>query len=72
MKNIVSVIEGERFHQEIFTMKERYKGYWDLHVMADYCWSLKRNTLSFSFKKIIKEIILASFEVKLYICGKFS
>ncbi|RLU16501.1 hypothetical protein DMN91_010569 [Ooceraea biroi] len=34
---------GERFHQD-FKVKERYyQGRWDVHMMADYCWSLKRN-----------------------------
>ena len=35
--------QGERFHQDIKTMEERYQGRWDSHMMADYCWSLMRN-----------------------------
>ena len=35
---------GERFHQDIATMENRYKGKCKLNMMADYCWSLKRDT----------------------------
>ena len=35
--------QGERFHQNIRTMKERYQDRWDSHMMADYCWTLIRD-----------------------------
>lgn len=35
--------QGERFHQDLRTMKERYQGRWDSHMMADYYWSLQRD-----------------------------
>ncbi|GBP23798.1 hypothetical protein EVAR_13756_1 [Eumeta japonica] len=35
--------QGERFHQDLKMMEERYQGRWDCHMMADYCWSLKRD-----------------------------
>lgn len=35
--------QGERFHQDIRTMEERYQGRWDRHMMADYCWTLIRD-----------------------------
>lgn len=35
--------QGERFHQDIKTMEERYQGKWDTHMMADYCWNLLRD-----------------------------
>ncbi|PZC80047.1 hypothetical protein B5X24_HaOG215516 [Helicoverpa armigera] len=35
--------QGERFHQDIRIMEERYQGRWDSHMMADYCWTLKRD-----------------------------
>ncbi|KAI5696331.1 hypothetical protein M8J76_008968 [Diaphorina citri] len=35
--------QGERFHQDIKTMEDRYQGRWDVHMMADYCWNLKRD-----------------------------
>ena len=36
--------QRERFHQDIKLMEERYQGRWDERMMADYCWSLKRDT----------------------------
>ena len=33
--------QGERFHQDLKVMEERYQGRWDVHMMADYCWSIK-------------------------------
>ena len=38
----VSDEQGERFHQDLMTMEERYQGRWDVRMMADYCWSIKR------------------------------
>ena len=37
--------QGERFHQDLKVMEERYQGRWDRHMMADYCWSLQRHCL---------------------------
>lgn len=39
----VSDEQGERFHQDIKIMEERYQGQWDSNMMADYCWSLMRD-----------------------------
>ena len=36
--------QGERFHQDLKVMEERYQDRWDVHMMADYCWSIKRNS----------------------------
>lgn len=47
----VSEEQGERFHQDIKTMEERYQGRWDCHMMADYCWSLKRDVPKASYKR---------------------
>ena len=38
--------QGERFHQDIQIMEERYQGRWNTHMMADYCWSLQRDCSS--------------------------
>ena len=35
--------QGERFHQDIKTMENRYQGRWDAHMMADYCWNIMRD-----------------------------
>ena len=34
--------QGKRFHQEITVMEERYQGKWNVSMIADYCWCLKR------------------------------
>lgn len=39
----VSDEQGERFHQDIKVMEERYQGRWDTHMIADYCWSIQRD-----------------------------
>ena len=39
----VSKKQGDRFHQDIRMIKEKYQGRWDSHVMADYCWALIRH-----------------------------
>jgi hypothetical protein len=39
----VSDEHGERFHQDIPNMEKRYQGKWSLSMLADYCWTLKRD-----------------------------
>ncbi|GFT58353.1 putative DD41D transposase [Trichonephila clavipes] len=39
---VVSEEQGERFHQDIKEMERRYQGRWNVNMMADYCWMLKR------------------------------
>ena len=39
----VSDEQGERFHQDIKVMEDRYQGRWDIHMMVDYCWSIQRD-----------------------------
>lgn len=34
---------GERCHQDMKDMEKRYQGTWGVNMMADYCWSLKRD-----------------------------
>ncbi|KYN17742.1 hypothetical protein ALC57_09970, partial [Trachymyrmex cornetzi] len=36
--------QGERFHQEIRTIEERFQGKSSINMLADYCWSLIRET----------------------------
>ena len=47
----VSKEQGERFHQDINIMEERYQGRWDAHMMADYCWTLIRDCAGQSYKR---------------------
>ncbi|GBP13914.1 hypothetical protein EVAR_10482_1 [Eumeta japonica] len=35
--------QGERMRQDLRVMEERYQGFWDTHMKADYCWSLIRH-----------------------------
>ena len=42
----VSDEQGERFHQDIKAMEQRYQGRWDLHMMTDYCSSLERDCIA--------------------------
>ena len=39
----VSDVLGKRFDQDIKTMEERYLGRWDLRMIDDYSWSIKRD-----------------------------
>ena len=47
----VSDEHGERFHQDISTMENRYKSKFKPNMIADYCWSLKRDTSGSSHKR---------------------
>ena len=35
--------QGERFHQDMKEMEIRYQGRWGAVMMADHCWTLKRD-----------------------------
>ncbi|GJQ76009.1 hypothetical protein Trydic_g18063 [Trypoxylus dichotomus] len=35
--------QGERFHNDISIVEQRYQGRWDTHMMADYYWNLQRD-----------------------------
>ena len=39
----VSDEHGERFHLDICVIENRYKGKWYVSMLADYCWSIKRD-----------------------------
>ena len=47
--------QGERFHQDIKEMETRYQGRWDAAIMADYCWTLKRDIPSAVHSRISKK-----------------
>ena len=35
--------QGERFHHDLKVMEEQYLSRWDVNMLADYCWSIKRD-----------------------------
>ena len=45
---------GERFHQEISRMEERYHGKWRESMLADYCWTLIRESPATEYKRQAK------------------
>ena len=52
--------QGERFHQDISDMKVRYQGHWNATMLADYCWSIKRDDAGISHsRKSVKRQYMA-------------
>ena len=47
--------QGERFHRNIKEMETSYQGRWNAAMMADYCWTLKRDILSAEHSRISKK-----------------
>ena len=45
---------GERFHQDIFSMEKRYQGKWNWAMLADYCWSLASDVPTMEYKRQAK------------------
>lgn len=43
--------QGERFHQDIKIVETRYQGAWDVNMLADFCWMLKRESLEQNNKR---------------------
>lgn len=48
--------QGERFHQDLKEMETRYQGRWDAVMMADYCWTLKRDVPAANFSRSSKKL----------------
>lgn len=38
--------QGERFHQDLKELEKHCQRYWDVNIMADYCWSVKQEDTS--------------------------
>jgi hypothetical protein len=47
----VSDEQGERFHQDIQMMEDRYQGFWSASMLADYCWMLYRDDPDIAHKR---------------------
>ena len=46
--------QGERFLQDVKEMEERYQGRWDAVMLADYFWSIKRDSVATHSRKSLK------------------
>ena len=51
----ISDEQEERFHQDIKEIETRYQGCWDAAMMADYCWTLKRDIPSAEQSRVSKK-----------------
>lgn len=47
----VSDEHGERFHQDVAAFEKRFQGRWEPAMLADYCWSLLRDTPASKYKR---------------------
>jgi len=47
----VSDEHGERFHQDIMAMEKRYQGKCTSSMLADYCWTLKRDVPDAKYRR---------------------
>ena len=47
---------GERFHQDIASMEQRYQGRWDAAMMGDFCWFLRRETSGQPKRKALSKL----------------
>ena len=47
--------EGERFHQDIQEMERPYQGRWNTNMLANYCWSLKRDVTLQTYRRKSKK-----------------
>ena len=66
----VSDEHGERFHQDISTMKSRYNAKLTPNMMADYFWSLGRDIPDANIKSnpilCISRLLYTIFIIKIY------
>ena len=55
----VSDEHGERFHQDISAMENRYKGKLSAAMLADYCWAVKRDVPEIQYKRQAKRRLVS-------------
>ncbi|GBN34858.1 hypothetical protein AVEN_254848-1 [Araneus ventricosus] len=48
--------QGERFHQDVRNIERRYQGRWDIDLLADYCWMLRRETEDGKRKRVRRRV----------------
>jgi hypothetical protein len=49
---------GESFHQDIMDMEKRYQSKWTLSMLADYCWTMKRDVPDTQYRRVIRLYML--------------
>jgi len=42
---------SERFHQDIMAMEKQYQGKWNSSILADHCWTLKRDVPDAKYRR---------------------
>ena len=47
----VSDEHGERLHQDILAVEKRYQGKWMSSMLADYCWTPKRDVPEANYRR---------------------
>ncbi|GBN81957.1 hypothetical protein AVEN_162341-1 [Araneus ventricosus] len=47
----ISDEHGERFHQDISMFEKRFSGRWNRSILAEYCWSVIRDTQSDAYRR---------------------
>jgi len=47
----VSDVHGEKFHQDILAKEKRYQDKWTSSMLADYCWTLKRDVPEANYRR---------------------
>ncbi|GBN99361.1 hypothetical protein AVEN_237989-1 [Araneus ventricosus] len=48
--------QGERFHQNVRGRGETIPGRWDVSILADYCWLLRRGTEDGERKRVWRSV----------------
>ncbi|GBO03257.1 hypothetical protein AVEN_24562-1 [Araneus ventricosus] len=48
--------QGERFHQDACDIERRYQGRWDVNMLADYCWMLRRKAEDGKRKRVRRSV----------------
>ena len=48
---VVSEEEGERFHEDIKEMEQRYQSRWNINMIEEYCWTLHREEVQAVHKR---------------------
>ena len=50
----VSDEHGERFHQDLSKMEQRYQGKWSTSMLYDFCWTTIRDTSHLHYERLAK------------------